>query len=192
MKIIRFISVLFLVVAAIFGFRELTDKSHGKGTVKDAVRDSKKLDANTISAWHSNNGQFNTDPVQNNPGFEWPKGSGLNARYASGLWVSGRVGNDTFVTVAHYTGEYAPGYIDNGCTPAGENDPAYRVFKLIKGVNNQDRAEWPNSLLGNSNQGAPVYFDSSSNMWKPLDFGTQTMFYAYTDGYPQYHIAVPG
>jgi hypothetical protein len=46
---------------------------------------------------------------------------------------------------------------------------------------------WPNSLLGNSDQGAPVYFDSSSNSWKPLDFGSQTQYYVYTDSYPESH-----
>ncbi len=53
--------------------------------------------------------------------------------------------------------------------------------------NDSDRIEWPNALLGNSNQGAPVYYDSAFMQWKPIDYGNQTMFYSYTDSYDSSH-----
>lgn len=140
------------------------------------VLDSKKLDANSISTWFRNNGSFNA-------GFEWPRGSGKHARYASGVFIGARVGNDTIVSGAEYSSDFLPGYTDNNGVPHGQEDPLYRVYKLILGVNNQDRANWPNALLGNSDQGAPVYFDSQTNSWKPLDFGHQTLFYRFTDSY---------
>ncbi|MGH2574730.1 MAG: hypothetical protein ACRDFC_03410, partial [Ignavibacteria bacterium] len=144
------------------------------------ILDSKKLDANTISTWFRNNGNFNSP-------FEWPKGSNKFARYSSGLWLGARVGNDTLVAIAEYDYEYLPGYTDNNGVPQGQNDSLYRIYRLNFGINDPDRMNWPNLLLGNSNQGAPVYFDAQTNTWRPLDFGHQTMFYRYTDSYPFAH-----
>ncbi len=153
------------------------------------VLDAKKLDANNISTWFRNNGSFNYDPYNNsNPGFEWPKGTGMYARFASGLWIGAKVGDDTLVTAAAWSFEYLPGYTDNNGTPQGQNDPLYRMYRLTLGVNDADRMNWPNALLGNSNQGAPMYFDNQTNQWKPLDFGHQTLFYRITDSYPESHV----
>ncbi len=151
--------------------------------------ESKKLDANSISAHFRNDGGFNN--IRNNqtlPGFEWPKGSGKFARYVSGLWLGAVVNGETRVTTSGYENEYYPGYTGNNHIPAGRNDTNYRIYQLIHGISNSDRLNWPNALLGNSDQGAPVYFEAASNSWKPLDFGSQTMFYSYTDSYPESHI----
>jgi hypothetical protein len=61
------------------------------------------------------------------------------------------------------------------------------MYELHYGVNDSDRQHWPNALLGNSDQGAPVYFDTITNSWKPLDIGEQTMFYSYSDNLPLLH-----
>jgi photosystem II stability/assembly factor-like uncharacterized protein len=147
----------------------------------------KRLDANTISAWLRNNGNFNRNPFTGNAGFEWPKGTNKYARYSSGLWLGAKVGNDTLVALADYDYEYLPGYTDPTGNPQGKNDSNYRIYKLIHGLNDIDRQLWPNALLGNNNQGAPVYFDQISNSWKPLDFADQTIFYRFTDSYPESH-----
>jgi photosystem II stability/assembly factor-like uncharacterized protein len=162
------------------------------GTVLKSVgnyfyAEGKKLDANTISAFFRNDGGFNNDKEQNSSGFEWPKGSDKHARYTSGLWIGATVNGDTRVVTSGYYNEYYPGYTDNSSIPHGRNDTNYRIYKLNNGLSNTDRLKWPNSLLGNSDQGAPVYYDSISNTWKPVDFGSQTMFYAYTDSYPESH-----
>lgn len=151
---------------------------------------SKRMDANTIGAWFSNNGTFNynINGLVHSAGFEWARGQNHFARFASGLWIGADVGSDRLVTVAAYdVDQYLPGYTDNNGIPHGANDPVYTVYKLSYGVNDPDRQHWPNALLGNSDQGAPVYFDTQSNAWKPLDFGGQTMFYSYTDAYPIPH-----
>jgi hypothetical protein len=85
--------------------------------------DSKKLDVNNISTWFRTNGSFNRDPSTANSGFEWPKGSGKFARYASGLWIGARVGLDTLLCVAAFDYEYLPGYIDLNGNPQGKDDP---------------------------------------------------------------------
>ena len=158
--------------------------------VKDPVLvDSRMLDANAISTWFRSNGSFNRDPATGNAGFYFQMHT---ARYASGLWIGAKVGNDTNVTVCGFEYEYLPGYTDSAGLPQGFNDPNYRIYKLTRGINDNDRLNWPNSILGNSNQGAPVYFDTLTQAWKPLDFGNQTMFYNYTDAYPNSHNAVNG
>jgi hypothetical protein len=152
-----------------------------------------KLDANNISTWFRNNGSFNYNPVNNQlPGFEWPKGTNLYARFATGLWLGARVGNDTIGAVADYSFEYLPGYTDVNGVPQGKDDPLYRIYRLTLGINDADRMNWPNALLGNSNQGAPVFFDNLTNSWKPLDFGHQTLFYRMTDSYPESHTVSHG
>lgn len=183
MKTLSSISILFLIVLFFIGFVDKDKNSDYTTSAKSSlVVSSKKLDANTISTWFSNEGSFNRDPITSNAGFEWPKGTGITARYASGPWLGAKVGNDTLVTMAEYSYDFLPGYTDNNGIPHGKDDPLYRVYKLTYGLNDLDRLQWPNALLGNSDQGAPVYFDGYS--WHPLDFGTQTMYYVYTDSYP--------
>ncbi len=63
---------------------------------------------------------------------------------------------------------------------------------MTYGINDSDRIYWPNELLGNSDQGAPVYFDSLTLTYKPIDFANQTMFYSYTDSYQSSHTNYAG
>ncbi|MBK8550626.1 MAG: hypothetical protein IPL53_06015 [Ignavibacteria bacterium] len=133
-----------------------------------------KLDANQISTWFRTNGSFNRDPSTGNAGFEWPKGSGKTARYASGLCLGCVVGNDTLTAIAEYDYDYKNGYVDDQGNPQGEDNPDYRVYKITAGnTTDPDYVNWPVS------QGA--YTDS---IGQPLNLGTQTMFYVYTEAYP--------
>ena len=142
-----------------------------------AVISSKLMDANNISTWYRNNGSYNRHPQTGNSGFEWPKGSGKFARYGSGLWIGAVVGDDTLIAIAEYDYEYLPGYINNNGEPQGKDDSLYRIYKINKNdVSSYDYVHWP------FNQGA--YADSNG---KPLLIGDQTMFYSYTDGYPDAH-----
>ncbi|MFZ1322721.1 MAG: hypothetical protein WAT71_14275 [Ignavibacteria bacterium] len=182
-----FISMCAFMILA-FG---LSDKNFDKKSDKDpkiisdknnnpsytATVDSKKMDGNNISTWYRNNGSLNRQPTIGNAGFEWPKGSGLFARYASGLWIGAVVGNDTLMAIAEYDYEYLPGYIDDNGDPQGKDDTLYRTYKIYKGdISNDDYADWP------AGQGA--YTDENG---KPFLMGDQTMFYSYTDGYPEAH-----
>lgn len=134
---------------------------------------SAQLNANQINTWFRTNGSFNRDPSTGNAGFEWPKGSGKTARYASGLWLGCVVGNDTLIAVAEYSYDYSPGYWDANGQAQGSNDPAYKIYNLYEGnTTSSDYQNWPVS------QGA--YTDSVGN---PLFLGSQTQFYSYID-YP--------
>ena len=149
----------------------------------------RQLDPNNISIWFWNDGTFNRSPNNWLGGFEWPKGSGKMARFSSGLIIAAKIQNDTLVSNAHYDSDFFPGYTDNNGVPAGKNDPNYRMYRVNYSVNDSDRQKWPNALLGNSDQGAPVYYDDQSQSWKPNDFADQTMFCSYTDSYPESHMA---
>jgi len=139
------------------------------------------LDANSIST------PFKSDGSCNGYGsFIWPSGTSMSARYESGIFLGAKIGTDTLVSAGYYDGEFAPGKTVNG-QPVGYFDPVYRKYKLRYGINDSNREQWPNSLLGNSDQGAPVYFDTLNQTWKPIDLGHQTMFHAYTDSYPDLH-----
>ena len=182
-----FISICAFMILA-FG---LSDKNLDKKSDKDpkiisdrnnntyqpATIDSKKMDGNNISTWYRNNGSFNRQPPTGNSGFEWPKGSGKFARYASGLWIGAVVGNDTLFSIAEYDYEYRPGYIDENGNPQGIDDPEFRVYKINKGDTlSDDYINWP------ADQGA--HTDENG---KPFMMGDQTMFCSYTDGYPEAH-----
>lgn len=135
---------------------------------------SKLLNANNISSWFRNNGSFNRDPSTGNSGFEWPKGTAKSARYASGIWMGCKSGNDTLIAVAEYSYDYLPGYVDDFGNPQGSTDPAYRIYSITKGDSaSPDYQSWP------AYQGA--YLNSNG---RPYFLGTQTMFYSYTDAYP--------
>lgn len=143
--------------------------------------DSKKMDANTISTPFTNGGSFDSK-------LEWPKGTGKNLSFGSGIWIGAMVNSELRVAVPQYDMyEYYSGYTDNSGVPHGRNDSNYRIYKITYGSAGIDRQRWPNSMIGNSDQGAPVYYDSASSSWRPLDFGSQTMFYSYTDAYPEAH-----
>ena len=191
-------SFIILISAVIFIAAGTDDKnpyliSKGSGKLPVLmVTDQKLFNLNNISTWYRNNGSYNRSPISGNSGFEWPKGSNKFARYASGLWLGGKLNGQIRVALADYDYEFLSGYTDNNGVPQGKDDPLYRIYQITAGINDQDRQLWPNVLLGNSNQGAPVYFDPVSNSWKPLDYGGMTMFYRYTDSYPEAHGNVRG
>jgi len=129
------------------------------------------IDANNVFMWLSNKGGFARNGVTSAAGFEWPKGTGKTAVYASGIWIAATVGGATRTAVSEYASEFAAGPIVGG-VPANPTDRRYRVYKITQGDNasNPDYAEWPIDL------GAPANPDST-----PAIFGNQTLFSVYND-----------
>ncbi len=171
--------LLLISCMTLFSFSQISDKpsgvSDGKGAqLQVMVVDQRQLDANNISTWFRTNGSFNRDPATGNSGFEWPKGSGKYARYASGIWMGCKSGVDTLTAIAEYAYDYLPGYVDNAGLPQGNDNPLYRTYLITRGnTTDPDYLNWP------VNQGA--YVTSGGT---PFFLGTQTMFYSYTDAYP--------
>jgi hypothetical protein len=185
MKFLQQLSAFLLFVFIAFGFIFLGPNEPTYNG--DASLSSSQMNANTISTWFRNNGSFNRNPVTGNSGFEWPKNTNKFVRYASGICIGAKFNSDTLVSYATYNYEYFPGFTDNSCVSQGKDSPDYRIYKLTYGEDDLDRMQWPNALLGNSDQGAPVFFDTQSNTWKAQDYGNQTMFYSMTESYPESH-----
>lgn len=185
MKIVKFISVSvgFLICILLLVSSRFPDDPKKSGNKDNplTVISSKQMDANNIRTWFRNNGNFNKDP-SGNSGFEWPKGSGKFARYSSGLWMGALVGDDTLVALAEFDYEYLPGYVDGNGSPQGKDNPDYRIYIIDRNDTlSQDYRSWP------FDQGA--YGDSRG---VPFKMGDQTMFFAYTDAYPESHNNIAG
>ena len=184
MKKIKYLFVIAVSGLLLLSFSQVNDipdktitlDNSGSGNNILAV-DSRQMDVNNVTTWFRTNGSFNRDPSTGNSGFEWPAGTNKFARYASGLWLGAVTGGDTLVCIAEYDYEYLPGYVDNSGNPQGGDDPNYRIYSITRGNTTE-----PDYLFWPVNQGA--YTDSSGN---PLWLGTRTMFYSYTDGYPESH-----
>ncbi len=90
-----------------------------------------------------------------------------------GPWLTGKIGNDTVVSISQWFTSYSPGPIINGQAAMlvhPEDSLKYRVYKISKGDDstNIDYAEWPTEF------GAPV--DNNGN---PLILGDQTLWTAF-------------
>ncbi|HEX9655893.1 MAG TPA: hypothetical protein VGB89_03125 [Bacteroidota bacterium] len=146
--------------------------------------DFQYMDVNRISTPVRNNGSFNRDPGTGNAGFEWPKGTGNTANYASGLWVGGKRGGVVRVAVAEYAYEYDAGPIV-ATVPANPADSRWRVYSIRRGddrTNSVDYVAWP------WEDGAPVVkaadgsdsLDDTGNRIPEL-IGDQTIWCVYND-----------
>ena len=162
-----------------FSFSNVNDKPSGNTDSKNSPQEvlavtSRQMDVNNISTWYRTNGSYNRNPSTGVAGFEWPKGSGIFARYASGIWMGCKSGTDTLTAIAEYAYDFKPGYVDNAGLPQGNDDPLYRTYLINRGnTTDPDYLNWP------VNQGAYVTSNGS-----PFFLGTQTMFYSFTDAYP--------
>jgi len=140
------------------------------------------FDVNRVKTFVRNNGSFDRDPGTGNSGYEWPKGSGNTAIYASGLWLGAKSNVDGIVraAVAEYSYEYDAGPILAGGVPADPGDSRYRMYKIKRGDNastNPDYANWPVA------DGAPV--DALGN---PLVIGDMTVWCVFNEADPSVHV----
>ncbi|MDI6802720.1 MAG: T9SS type A sorting domain-containing protein [Bacteroidota bacterium] len=168
------------------------------------VIDRKLLDVNNISSYFRNNGEFYSDHATWGPGFEWPKGSGINAIFSSALWIGAKYkDSDTtkdirVATAGHFGSEYRPGRIDSKTGfPDDYTKPEYKIYKVQPNFDspnsNPDYLNWP------IEQGAPWIDLDSDGKWNPLKdkpgiqfpFGytipDMILFYVYNDADPAAH-----
>jgi len=153
-----------------------------------SILEYKKIDANNISTTVRNDGSFDRNYATGNAGFEWPKGSGHTAVYASGLWLSCKVNDSIRVTIADYSNGFKPGYFDFATqTPMGKDDPLYRLYKVSPSFpnGNSDFDSWS---VWPVNQGAEWVDVNGNGIYEPpTDYpvmkGSQNLFCSFTDGY---------
>ncbi len=104
--------------------------------------------------------------------------------YSGGLWLGGKVGGETRVTVADFASEYWPGPMSGaGFIADADTVRAYRTYKIyadsMQSNPNTDYNEWP---VG---QGAPV-----DGYGRPYLRGQQTLWSVCNDANPATHTLV--
>ncbi|MEO0740291.1 MAG: T9SS type A sorting domain-containing protein [Bacteroidota bacterium] len=119
---------------------------------------SATLDVNEVDADLFINGNlfFNGSTAQ----YEVPRGRGVQAIFAQGLWVAGEVNNELRVAAATYDGyEFWPGPLEDGAVPPSDCADFDRIWVVSNedvetfestGVATLDLIEWPADF------GAPV------------------------------------
>lgn len=143
------------------------------------------IDANQIEMVVSNFGIIGRDiGAPGGPsGTFYPADTDRTCMYTAGIWVAGKIGQETRVTVAEYQTEYSPGVI---LPDGGWSDPSlprYRTYKLTSqsGPGDPDYDEWP------VEDGAPLDRDGH-----PLVVGEQTLWSVFNDAFPDAHTSGAG
>ncbi len=129
-KLIRFLSVMLLLVAAT-GFVLAKGGDGKKNTLNKTLGEPvyTKFNINNISTWIKNDGQ--TDINQNgNSGLVFPKGSNKTAVFQSGFLWGGKVDGQIRVGGSVYRQGTVPGYIKPDFTAASPNDPDVRIYRV--------------------------------------------------------------
>ncbi len=153
------------------------------------------LDANNIAAQIWNKGIFDQDINTNNfPGFEWPKGTGKYAIFTAGLTIAGKVEGDLRMVAASYSGEWAPGYVENGVPITDARFKLYSVKVGDNANNNPDYANWGDMVPF----GAPYVDINNNGTYDPgtdlpgVRDASETIFVCLTDGFVDEHNSSEG
>lgn len=164
------ICIIYIIAQPVLGHNKI-DKSkiYNLKNKKPAIDTSTYFDANNIKMGMRNTGQL-IDPFLQ---FEWPKNSGLYTIFTGGLWVAGKINNETRIAAVLYdTSAYLPGTIING-VPQSPNNPRFKFYKIFKTDStgtNSDYDNWP------VEDGAPILPDSS-----PIRKSFQNIWCVYND-----------
>lgn len=148
------------------------------------------INANNINSIFQNTGIFNQNTaLQNQAGFEWPKGSAKHACFTAGLSIGAYINDSLAQTMASYRGEWSPGYYNNSVY---QTSPDFKIYSVKAGdnsSNNPDYANWFKMIP----YGAP-YVDINKNGQYDQDIDKpgkkdagQTAFIALADGDESQH-----
>lgn len=202
--VVSTLAITLFVFAQTNPLKQIQFLSKSQTTKENITIERQKLDANNISAWFRNDGEFYADHSAYGPGFEWPKGSGKYAIFSAGLWIGARYKDtDTtksirVATVGHFSSEYRPGMIDKVTGfPDDYKKPEYKIYKvrpeLDNAYSNPDYLNWP------IDQGAPWIDINNDGKWDPYvdkpgiifhngaTFPDMMLFYVYNDADEAFH-----
>lgn len=141
-----------------------------------------QLKANNINSYFYRRGIFD-NRNGNSSGFEWPKGSGKSAIYTAGLCIGAFVNGSLREAMASYSGEYSPGYCENGNYYTNDY---FKIYKISRGDNqntNWDWAHWGEMVP----YGAPYIDVNLNGIYEPaidtpgVRWAKETLFYCMTD-----------
>ncbi len=124
----------------------------------------------------------------------WPKGSGKFAIFTAGMCIAAYYNGGLRMANASYSGEYAPGYIENGIVKTDSRFKFYSVYSGDDANSNPDYANWGLMVPF----GAP-YVDVNNNNTFDIEVdipgikdAAQTIFICLTDGFPENHSSSEG
>ncbi|MCX6159831.1 MAG: YCF48-related protein [Ignavibacteriae bacterium] len=146
---------------------------------------------NNTNIYLKSTGIFNQNTTTSNqPGFEWPKGSGKFVFFSAGLTIGAKLNNTDFRMIASsYKGECMPGCITGG---SPYTDYKFRYYKVSRTDNWQTSIDWRTWGLMVP-YGAP-YVDVNSNGTYDYTIDTpgvkgagQTIFLCMTDAFAASH-----
>ena len=138
-----------------------------------------RFNINKISTWIFNDGTADNNP-NGNSGFEYPKGTGKTAIFASGFLWGGKVNDQVRVGGSAYRSGLKPGRILNSGVPwqqlqaENPNDPAVRVYRVRPDYAAADLSSEINDGEGAKEQ-IRAQYQKDWNEW-PAQFGAP-----YTD-----------
>lgn len=164
------------------------------------IKSQYTFDANNIRTNIRNTGILFQDlRTTNTAGFEWPKYSGKNAIFTSGLSIACMINGNLRLANATYNGEYAPGYVDvtQFNDPKFKTNSAFKLYKVKAGdtqSSNPDYANW-----GLMVPYGATYDDINNNGTFELNIdkpgvpgADQTIFVCITDADPSNHKSSEG
>jgi len=166
---------MFLLTTVSADIRHIGNTGIGKANTLEFIL----YDANQIRDWVGNNGHIVSHIPTGDSGLEWPKGSGLTAVFASGLWVAGIVDGEVRSAAAEYTSEFQPGIIiydpvtQTSSGPDNPNDARFQVSSINKGDSgdlnspnfNREYATWPAADGAPAHDGEFFTDDNQNGVW---------------------------
>lgn len=156
------------------------------------------LDGNNISSVFYYTGVFNQNmQFDNSPGFEWPKGSGHDAIFTTGLTSAAMIQGILHEASVSYHGEYLPGYVkDTLGIPQVRTDSTFKIYK-VKRTDNTSSHDWQ-YWARMVPYGAPYVDVNHNGVYEPsidtpgIKNAAQTIFMCLTDGFPERHSIAEG
>jgi hypothetical protein len=131
-RIARTLTLLLLSVG-VAAAGTVAPRGNGAQPARTSLEDaSQRVDANHVSMVVKNTGSFAYDTEHGAAGLEFPKGSGLTAVFACGLWLGALVDDGVRVSVAEYSDDYRPGAVIGSGAGAVPDDPLLLVYKVYK------------------------------------------------------------
>ncbi|SYZ74145.1 exported hypothetical protein [Candidatus Zixiibacteriota bacterium] len=193
MKLYRIILSVVIIIATIsvWGAQSGVIDKNITPAKPAAVDNTSYIDANRIFMFVTNHGNMGRD-LAGYFGYDYgtffpyvgitdiQNGTTPSPLYAAGLWIGGKVGTETRVTVAGYGDEYVPGPMLGGTFQT--DNPSFKIYKLYSdSVTNYDYLNWP------VYQGAPAYRNGG-----PRFQGDQFLWSVFNDANPIEHQETSG
>ena len=139
----RIVIVLILGLLNYTISQTISNGYYNAGQNEQFIKSQIRLDPMNIRAWIWNSGVFDQDlRTPNTPGFEWPAGTGKFAIFTAGLNIAALVNGSIRMAAASYSGEYCPGYVENGQFQTDSRFKLYKVKRTDNWISNPDWLNW--------------------------------------------------